>query len=368
MTMGQGDHVWERFGHNALGIRDRALGTDVIYNWGTFSFDAPGFVPRFLTGRMRYWVQAEDAARALEAYQYWNRSIWIQELRLTPAQRVAARDFVEWNAREENKFYRYDYFGDNCSTRVRDALDRILGGALRAQFGQAPSGVTFRDETRRLTAGGFWTFLGIDLALGTPSDREMTRWEAMYVPGAVRDALREVRLRTDNGAQPLVASEQQVFAARRAPEPGRAPWPFARLLIVGLLIASALVVLSARGGRSGGRIASFLAGVWCLVSGLVGTILVLMWTATEHVWTHANANLLLLSPLWIVALWGIRRARWWDRAAGRLVVWTLAALAAAALVVAGLGHPQRSELVVALALPLHVAVLWILVRPRTAAA
>lgn len=368
MTMGQGDYVWERFGHNALGIRDRARGTDVIYNWGTFSFDDPGFVPRFLTGRMRYWVQAEDAARALEVYRYLNRSIWIQELRLTPAQRLAAKAFVEWNVREENKFYRYDYFGDNCSTRVRDALDRILEGGFKTQFESRPSGRTFRDETRRLTLGGFWTYVGIDVALGTPSDREMTRWEAMYVPGAVRAAVREVRVETSTGLEPLVASEQQVFAARRGAEADAPRVPFALLLSLGALVAVAIWLLALRGGAPGIGVARLLAATWSLVSGLLGVVLVLMWTATDHVWTHANVNLLLFSPLWLAAAWILVRRRWRGSVGARRLAWGLGCLLGLGLVAAGLRNPQHMEVAVALALPLHAAAVWLLARREKAAA
>ncbi|MEO7962437.1 MAG: DUF4105 domain-containing protein, partial [Gemmatimonadaceae bacterium] len=129
MTMGQGDEIWERFGHNALGIRNRSTGEDLVYNWGMFSFEQPGFVPHFLRGLMTYWMAPFDAPLTVLVYERMNRSVTVQELRLSNAQKASLRDFIEWNARDENKFYRYDYYRDNCSTRVRDALDKVLGGA-----------------------------------------------------------------------------------------------------------------------------------------------------------------------------------------------------------------------------------------------
>ncbi|HST08247.1 MAG TPA: DUF4105 domain-containing protein, partial [Gemmatimonadaceae bacterium] len=50
LTFGWGDVVWERFGHNAIWIKDRARGTDMTYNWGMFDFNQPHFVWRFVTG------------------------------------------------------------------------------------------------------------------------------------------------------------------------------------------------------------------------------------------------------------------------------------------------------------------------------
>lgn len=131
ITFGPGDAVWERFGHNAIAVHDDLAGHSVAYNWGMFSFKQPGFVPRLMKGRMLYWTEGFETNWFVSLYVEDNRSVWAQELNLTPAQRVAMREFVEWNAREENKFYLYDYYRDNCSTRVRDAIDRAPFGEVR---------------------------------------------------------------------------------------------------------------------------------------------------------------------------------------------------------------------------------------------
>src|SRR5690606_19315610 len=122
--------------------------TDIAYNWGLFSFEQDGFIVRFLRGHMDYWMDGMDAESMASYYIRSDRSIWAQELNLTPDQRLALRDFVEWNALPENRFYRYDYFRDNCSTRVRDAIDLALGGQLRAQTADALTDASYRDHTR----------------------------------------------------------------------------------------------------------------------------------------------------------------------------------------------------------------------------
>jgi hypothetical protein len=362
MTMGVGDAVWERFGHNALGIRDRATNTDVVYNWGTFSFTDIDFLPRFIRGENRYWVAANDAQLTIAYYQSINRSVWVQELNLPPATRLALRDFVEWNAREENKFYRYDYFIDNCSTRVRDALDRALGGALRRQFGAAGSGMSFREEARRLMEPDPLTYTGIDIGLGTPSDREMTQFEAMFIPMRVRDLLREVRLGDANGPLvPLVASERAVFTATRAPE---APAPAnhqLRYLLIGLAIGSLVLALVPR--APGG--AHVVAALWCAVAGILGLLITVLWTLTRHVWAYENVNLLLFNPLWFVlAVLVARRSA--PGATGRRIALACAVLAAGGIVLGLARVPQRSEQVALLALAPHAAVLTLLLRRRAA--
>ena len=146
LTMGVGAASWERFGHNAIVVEDGRQGTATAYNYGMFSFRSENFLLRFVQGRMLYWMAGYDANDVVASYRRAGRSVWEQELNLTPAQRVAFRDFLEWNARPENKFYRYDYYRDNCSTRVRDAVDSILGGAFKAQM-QDPAEGTWRFHT-----------------------------------------------------------------------------------------------------------------------------------------------------------------------------------------------------------------------------
>lgn len=313
MTMGQGSLLWERFGHNALGIRDARAGTDIVYNWGMFSFDQPGFLPRFLRGEMRYWMAPYDAARTLFYYQQDNRSVTIQRLNLTAPQKDSIRRFVEWNAQDANKFYRYDYYRDNCSTRVRDVLDMVLGGAIRRATEPQVTSMTYRDHSLRLMDGMFWTRTGIDLALGHPTDRPITGWEAMFIPMEVQRRLRDVRIPDSTGTLiPLVASEEVLFAASREPERMDVP-----PLVVGGLVIGAVVALMMyfAGYRLPGRAgATTLALLWSLLAGIFGLLLFLLWTVTEHVAAHANQNLFFVHPLWLavaVLIPLVRSARRW---------------------------------------------------------
>src|SRR6185436_13266661 len=194
ITFGVGEQVWERFGHNALWLHDAVTGRDVAYNWGLFDFEQPGFFRRFLTGDTKYWMAGEDAYAMVQAYHAIGRPITLQKLNLTPAQALALRDFVERNALEENKYYRYDYFRDNCSTRLRDALDRALGGALKAATDTIITPFTYRRESVRLTDGDRPIQTGIDIALGRPADAPLTMWESFFIPMRLRDAVRDLTL------------------------------------------------------------------------------------------------------------------------------------------------------------------------------
>lgn len=166
MTMGPGDQVWEKFGHNAIWIHDAAAGTDVAYHWGLFDFADKDFVPRFIQGRMRYSMGAFDMGQTVAAYQQTNRTVWAQELNLNPAQRQKLADFIAWNLLPENRYYNYDYYRDNCSTRVRDAIDNALGDAIERATEKSPSGTTYRFHTSRLTQDDLPVFTGTMMGLG----------------------------------------------------------------------------------------------------------------------------------------------------------------------------------------------------------
>ena len=134
LTFGPGDIYWERFGHNAIVIRDPTTGMATSYNYGIFDFEEEDFFLNFLRGRMSYQIAAEDADEDIAYYISTGRSVVEQRLRFTAEQARALQDYLETNLRPENRHYRYDYFTSNCSTKVRDALDHVLGDTLRLQM------------------------------------------------------------------------------------------------------------------------------------------------------------------------------------------------------------------------------------------
>ncbi|NUO39797.1 MAG: DUF4105 domain-containing protein [Gemmatimonadaceae bacterium] len=363
ITFGIGEAVWERFGHNALWIHDAGSGQDVAYNWGVFAFDAPDFYKRFLVGDPRYWMEGEDAYAMISAYHNAGRPITLQTLNLTPAQALALRDFVERNALEENKYYRYDYFRDNCSTRLRDALDRVLTGALRRATDTIQTTLTYRGESVRLTEGDVPVQTGIEIALGRGADTPLTAWESFFIPMRLRDAARVVTIPGTDGARvPLVASERVMSPSSgtsRIVEPRSAPDHTRRNLFAGL--AAAVVLLLFRSLPRSQRWATWIVGilgmVWSLLCGALGLVLLLAWVATKHVFWAQNENLLLLSPLSLLLVVLVPLALLAGRAVGRtrLVAGIVAGLGLLALALALLPGGQPNLDIVALFLPMHLA-------------
>lgn len=369
LTFGQGDEVWELFGHNAIWIKDRSKGTDITYNWGMFDFRQPNFITRFLTGNTSYWMEGIDLESMLQSYTQRNRSILAQELNLTPEQKLQLKQSLELNALPQNKFYRYDYYRDNCSTRLRDMLDRALGGQLQTATTTRVTDQMYRTHTQRLTQGNIPVYTGVTLALGHPADEPISVWDEMFLPVRMANHVRTVRVADTVGNKvPLVRSEMVLFTAGRAPEESAPPRYLPWYVALGLVLAGALIALVRR-AEHGGRIALFaataIATLWSLVAGLAGLALVAAWLFTQHHFMGRNENLLHFNPLSIalvvlipLAIHGLRRVE-----KARKLSAIVAGISLFGFIAQGIPFFYQSNgEIIALALPLNLAVVWMVYR------
>jgi hypothetical protein len=369
LTFGWGDVVWERFGHNAIWIKDRAHNTDITYNWGMFDFNQPNFIWRFVTGDTKYWMEAIDFNPMAAYYKQHNRSILAQELNLTPAQRLSLQQFVQWNALPENKFYRYDYYRDNCSTRLRDAIDHAVGGQLQTATTTRMTSSTYRWHTQRLMSGDLPLYTGVTLALGHPADKPISIWQEMFLPVRMANDIRSVKIADSLGAQiPLVRSEMVLYTAGRPPEPADAPFYFPLFIGLGIVVAAALIVL-VRSAESGSRVAMFiataLATLWSLIAGVAGLALVFAWLFTKHYFMSRNTNLLHLDPVSIAMVVLIPLSIYGQRGVSRAIKLGgfIAMLSLFAFVAQSIPFfNQKSGEIIGLALPINLAVWWTVFR------
>ena len=361
LTIGPGPIFWERFGHNAIVIRDHDAGIEVAFNYGIFDFEQADFLTNFARGNMRYRIAADRLGDDIEMYKEEGRSITEQRLHFTPMQAAALRDYLRWNLRPENVFYRYDYYVANCSTKVRDALDQALGGAIKRGTEGRSSGYTYRMDSLRLMAANPLLMLGIDLGLGAYADRRIDYWEESFVPAAFSRALNEVRVADANGASvPLVAGETVVARGVIEEPPALPPdlrWPF---LILGIAIALALHALARARSRAARVPVAIFGVVFELFCGIGGLVLLFLWFGTAHQAAWRNENLLLLNPLCLLlipALATLARAVPRAPRVGSRAVWVVVVLAAFALFSKILPWFAQANLHwILLFLPIHLAI------------
>ena len=373
ITYGPGAFVFEKFGHIALALTDSTTGEDIALNWGMFDFNQPNFLARFLTGDTKYWMAGYRTADFNAAYMAENRTIRQLDLQLTAVQRGAIADFVRWNAQDANKHYRYDYYADNCATRVRDLLNWALNGQLDAPFAARGSGRTWRNETARITASDPLVYPGIQIALGRNADQVLTKWEESFLPELLANHLAALPVTDANGASvPLVTNDTVLFTADRAPMPDVAPSRVPMALVLGAMLAALIVLLAgARAGVARFTLAVFSA-LWFSLGGLLGAALLLAGTVTKHnLYMGRNLTVLQLHPLMLlaavivtIALW---RGVWLRAAAGISALVALLSLAGLLLQLVP-SWSQQSGVVLAVVVPVHVAFAVALQRRRARSA
>ena len=371
LTMDQGEEVWELFGHNALLIRNRTTGEELVWNWGLFNFEDVDFIPRFLRGTMRYTMGPAPPLPFLQAYQQAGRTVYSNEVHLTPEQARSLDEFVRWNYLPENRPYIYDYFRDNCSTRVRDALDGVLDGAIRDAFYAVDSGRSYRWYTRRLVQVTGWVDQGLSFLLGTRGDLPRTEWEAMFLPMELLESLETFQLEGPDGtSQPLLGPRQTVVEGTREAPPETPPgYSILWVLLAGM--GAGIILLAGTRLPSGSRRQrwglALLGGAWSLFAGALGLILLASWL-TDHVFIQRNVNILYASPLaFPLALFLVLsalRQPWWEGHPRRVAGW-LAILVAGGSILGVLLQlspwvTQGNGEVVSVALPINLALAWAL--------
>jgi len=377
ITIGPGPAIWERFGHNAIWIRDTVTGEGIAYDYGNFSFAEPGFVANFARGRMLYWMGRRDGVALVNFYVGQQRSVVLQELALPPEGRARLRERLEADYEADRGRYRYDYYRDNCSTRIRDAIDAVTGGAIRAALDSVLTATTYRWHTRRSLEHNPLYHFAVDAGLGPAADLPVTRLQETFLPQKLQEYLREIRVTGPDGRSvPLVRGEIAVSESD--------PWPVAaapadwtlRFLVAGILGGGTLFSLGRRGRNAGWarRLFGVLAGGWVTASAAAGALLVYLAFLSDHLIAFRNENVLqfnLLAVALLPFLPGALRGRTGRVRPALALAVLVAAMSLFGLAAKGLpGWGQANQEVLALAVPIHlgmVAGLLAVVRSPTPA-
>jgi hypothetical protein len=311
VTVAPGAIYWERFGHNAILIEDRERHTTALYNFGYFDFAQKNFFLNFIRGRMWYRLAQTDPADDLDNYRAEGRSVWLQALHLSAAAKRQLAAALAWQALPENAEYRYDYYRNNCSTKVRDALDVASGGQLRAQSLGRGRGETYRSLSLAYARAIPWLAVGIHLGLGQRADRRINLWEEAFLPLRLRDLVSETRLAAADGTVRMLADAPRALLiaphAEQIPPP---PFWLPQAFVLGL--SGALLLGFGVSARAPRRVAASAVGgaLISAVIGLIGLLLAGLWLLTDHEIAWANTNLWLFSPLSLLLVptwWRLRR-------------------------------------------------------------
>lgn len=303
LTCSPGTELYSTFGHSALRVVDKSTGTDIIYNYGVFDFNDPDFYAKFVRGKLLYYLDQENFGDFLYNYSADNRSVSEQVLQLTCSEKKEMQQFLFTNLRPENRNYKYDFLFDNCTTRLRDLVMKKSGKNYLTTDILSNQPTSFRNHIHYYLNMNrmHWSKLGIDLLLGAKLDRLMTADEAMFLP----DYLEKGFDSSSIAGTPLVQQKVSLYIKKETRDIGGNPLSTPAFIFS--FILGAVAVLSFLSFRESVTILAITDFLLFLVTGLLGVLLVFMWTGTDHQICANNYNLLWALPTHIIAAFLIRK-------------------------------------------------------------
>ncbi len=283
LTATPGQELYTAFGHSALWVYDPVYGIDEVYNYGTFDFEAKNFYLNFVMGKLNYKLEVTSLDDFLFVYSIEGRGIKEQVINLAMGEMQVIYDFLLWNRKPENQYYLYDFFFDNCATRIRDLIDKLLSINWGAGSYAVPK-LTFRQLIKPYLEPSPWARFGIDLVLGLSADRLATNWEVMFLPDFMFDAFESAR---HADGRPLLAETRSLLPQTDA--------PMRTTLILPILVGWLIFIL---GFISFSRIrfARLFDMIFFTALGVAGVIIMFLWFLSDHTATNLNLNLLWAIP------------------------------------------------------------------------
>ncbi|MGN6195246.1 MAG: lipoprotein N-acyltransferase Lnb domain-containing protein [Ginsengibacter sp.] len=307
LTVMPGEDLYTTWGHSAIRITDTVTHQDIVYNYGTFDFSDPDFYTKFVRGKLMYFLSTDTFDSFVSENQQDNRGITEQILNLSCEQKRNIISLLEQNMMAQNRFYKYDFLFDNCTTRLRDLIENATDSTVH--FGKVlDQKVTFRDLIYEYLNNGDkqWSKLGIDILLGSKTDAVATPYQIMFLP----DYLMKTLDSSTVGAKPLVSEEHQLFKIRRVPtEKENLTHPFFLFLCLFVIIA---FLSFSRNIFIQKFLASF-DGFLIFIVGLLGILILFMWFGTDHIMCRNNYNILWAWPMNMVAAFYFHSKRSWAR-------------------------------------------------------
>lgn len=286
LTISPGTSLNDSFGHSAFRVKDPIKGIDIVFNYGVYDFETPNFYLKFAQGKLNYLIGLNYYEDFFETYLSQNRSIKEQILNLSAVEKQNLFDYLLNNYKPENRGYLYDFFYDNCATKIKDVTNTALNNDIVFNIPKDFKAETFRTLIQNNLNKNSWGSLGIDVALGSVIDRKATAGEEMFLPENIHKYFAIATIKNTN--QPLVKENKLLYKAIDTLKPTNFfSSPLFILGIIGLVILYITYNDYKKQKRS-----TWLDVTLFSITGLVGVMIVLLWFATDHKGTHQNYNLL----------------------------------------------------------------------------
>jgi len=285
LTCDAGEDIYTIWGHTAVRVVDSIGHTDYVFNYGTFDFNTPNFIAKFLKGDLKYFISAEEYPFFYADYKENGRAVHEQVLNLTTAQKESWYQALQINMIGDNRFYLYNFIADNCTTRIKDGLFKhapINGNSIAIH--------SYREEVVGATyKGGLgWIAFGIDLLLGATSDKTPDLYQEAFLPSLL---YKKIALNPK-----LILAKNELITADKPIEKGISPVTYLIIFFILYLFVSNWNAFITQ------RIARVLDILLLLIFGIAGILVLYMSQFSFHTACHENYNLIWLHPLYLLAI------------------------------------------------------------------
>ena len=301
LTADPGTELYSSFGHSAIRMREMGPdgGRDLVFNFGTFDFDTPNFYGKFATGKLNYMLSVATYDRFIVEYDYYKRGLREQVLDLNEEQKDFLLQHLDAQYAPERRFYKYDFFYNNCATKIRDAFDIAMGEQLVWSDSVAEE-KTFRNLIDEFVLPLPWADFGIDLALGAVIDRPATELEKQFLPTYMEQAFANATILENGVSRPLVKQSRVLLEYPKE----NAQQSLLNPSMVFWLLTLVFAALTLYGFKKGKLMKGLDLALFGSV-GILGLVVAFLWFFTDHTATAWNCNILWAFPGHLVLVWGL---------------------------------------------------------------
>ena len=309
LTCGPGTETYSIYGHSALRVVIPSKNSDTVYNWGVFDFSTSNFAWKFAKGRLNYMLNSDPVDRFLDGYIYENRFVVSQEINLSSSETAILLALINENLKPENRSYRYDFFYDDCSTRIRDLFEKSIGAKLLYPPVELKKLPTFRKMVGKYQAPYPWLTFGINLIMGAPGDKPAVYRDRMFLPIDLKEELSQAVVNRSGKMIPLLQNPQTLIDFE-------APAVKKNLLISPVVVFTLLLIITLIiSARVKSRRSNNLLDLLVFFAFSVLAILMIFFNFfTDHQQMKWNLNILWLNPFILICLVSlllrIRRTIW----------------------------------------------------------
>ena len=297
LTCSPGTATYSIYGHSALRVVIPHTHTDEVFNWGVFDFSTPNFVWKFAKGKLNYLLGVYPYDSFMKEYFIDNRSVYSQKINLDASEKRILLGLIQTNLQPENRSYKYDFFYDDCSTRIRDLIEKTVGTKLIYPPDEINLMHTFREMVGKYQKSFPWLKMGVDLIMGTPGEVKASFRDRMFLPLDLQKNLTQAVINHDRKMIPLLSSAETILEFDQPVVKNRF---YTTPIFVFMLLFIIIVFLSAIYLR--GKLINILDLVLFSVFSLLSVLMIFFNFFTDHQQMKLNINIIWFSPVIIICL------------------------------------------------------------------